>query len=151
MLEVVYDNTTMTVDLNRTGGKNFVVSEKLDTAVLLSLFTRRLALEDDELPNPNGDRGGWWGDDYLPDEGDKFGSRLWLLNRSTLDQSTLNLAKVYAEEALRWLVDDGIAKSVDVIVEIYDVDMMAFQVTITKPNDPAGPWVTVWHTHLEDL
>ena len=54
-------------------------SEPLVRAVIISLFTWRRARPDDDLP---GDlRMGWWGDTYAGTEGDRFGSRLWLLSR----------------------------------------------------------------------
>lgn len=86
----------------------------LETAVLLSLFTDRRAEDDDVLPGDPSERGGWWADGVPVVEGDKFGSRLWLLRRSKATQQTLDRAVEYAREALQWMLDDKVAASVTV-------------------------------------
>ncbi|NKB37848.1 MAG: hypothetical protein GKR93_11880 [Gammaproteobacteria bacterium] len=87
----------------------------LATAVILSLFTNRLANDDDVLPNGSDDKRGWWADAYPDIAGDNIGSRLWLLEREKDEQSVVNLAREYAEEALQWMLDDGVASRVDVV------------------------------------
>ena len=91
----------------------------LETAVILSLFTDRRAREDDPLPDGSADRRGWWGDAYPPAEAragqEHIGSRLWLLEREKDTQDVVNRARDYAEEALQWLVDDGIAEHIEVM------------------------------------
>ena len=97
----------------------------LDTAVIISLFTDRLANPDDPIPDANGsvtpDRRGWWGDQAptVNDSGtatvdNRIGSRLWLLTREKRLPKVLQDARTYAEEALQWLIDDGVAAAVDV-------------------------------------
>lgn len=86
----------------------------LDTAVAISLFTDRLANEDDELPDNSGDRRGWWGDAYLPPladgSPDHIGSRLWVhLDRALASPETAQFAQADCIEALAWLEQDGIA------------------------------------------
>lgn len=87
----------------------------LETAVILSLFTDRRAAEDDALPDGSDDRRGWWGDAYPDVDGDLIGSRLWLLFREKDMQSAVNRAREYTEEALEWLLEDGIARRVEVV------------------------------------
>ncbi|HEY0251715.1 MAG TPA: phage GP46 family protein [Kofleriaceae bacterium] len=90
----------------------------IETAILLSLFTDRRA-EDDDVP-PSGDardRRGWWADQFAAIKNDRFGSRLWLLDRSKNANETLLSAKEYANEALSWLIEDKVAATVDVTVE----------------------------------
>ena len=83
----------------------------LTRAVTISLFTWRRANPDDDLP---GDlRMGWWGDSFPSVPNDRIGSRLWLLSRAKLTAETVTRAREYAEEALRWLVEDGIAARVE--------------------------------------
>lgn len=87
-------------------------SEPLVRAVIISLFTWRRARPDDDLP---GDlRMGWWGDSVPEIPNDRIGSRLWLLSRAKLTAGTVARAKEYAEEALAWLVEDGVAARVTV-------------------------------------
>jgi phage gp46-like protein len=88
------------------------------TAVLLSLFTDRRAETDDVPPSgDNRDRRGWWGDQFATIEGDRIGSRLWLLDRSKRINDTVLRAKEYVLEALAWMLEDRVVASIDVTVE----------------------------------
>lgn len=150
MINLVFDNETRTTDLERDGG-NIIVSDLLDTAVLISLFTRRRALPTDEIPNPGGDLGGWWATPYEDTDGDEMGSRLWLLSRSVLTNANLNLAKAYIEEALAWMVEDGTAARVVVEVWRQNPDVLGFSVQIYKPDEVSTRWERVWTAHLQEL
>lgn len=99
-------------DLALEGGA-FRAGSGLQTAVILSLFSDRRAGDDDELPDENY-RGGWWADG-LNEDNHRLGSRLYLLRRSKATPETLRRARFYAEEALAWLVADGIAREVRAI------------------------------------
>jgi phage gp46-like protein len=106
------------------------VFEDLPRSVLISLFTWRRANPDDALPSNS--RQGWWGDTYPASANDRIGSRLWLLSRSVLTAETVTNAKEYAEEALQWLVDDGVAAGVAVIAERNGIGRLDIGVTITR-------------------
>ncbi len=86
-----------------------LVEDDLQELVTLSLFTWRRALDDDLIPE-GASRQGWFADP-------EFGSRLYLLGRAKATQQTLVDAKQYAEEALSWLVTDGILRSVSATAE----------------------------------
>jgi phage gp46-like protein len=98
------------------------------TAVLLSIFTDREADPDDAIPDGSGDPRGWWGDLGRP----LLGSRLWLIERAKKTQQTLALAKGYIEECLQWLVDDGVAESIEVLVEWTRGGTLGAQVTVFR-------------------
>ncbi len=87
-------------------------SDQLASAVFLSLFTDRRAPEG--WRPEVADRRGWWGDHLtLPgDAADQDGSWLWLLRNEIASPETANLARIYAEEALAWLVADRVASAV---------------------------------------
>lgn len=106
------------------------VSEPLERAVIISLFSWRRANKDDDLPSHN--RFGWWGDTYQQIDGDRIGSRLWLLSRGKLTAENVLKAKEYAEEALQWLIDDGAASAVIVVSERQALDRLALGVTIAR-------------------
>lgn len=106
--------------------------EGLETAVIISLFTDRRADPDDVLPDNSGDRRGWWGDTYPEIEGDRIGSRLWLLHREKQRNVVLVRAREYARESLQWLIEDGVAHSVEVIAEFIRAGVLAFHVTIAR-------------------
>ena len=107
------------------------ISDDLARAVVNSLFSWRRAADSDGVSS--GRREGWWADSYA-EGGDMFGSRLWLLQREKLTNETLLKAKEYAEEALRWLIDDAVAGAVDVSVERAGVERMDLSVIVRKPD-----------------
>lgn len=106
--------------------------DDLRRAVYNSLFSWARASESDDLPGDS--RQGWWGDTYADEQGDQFGSKLWLLARSKLTNGVLLSAKEYAGQALFWMIEDGIAKSVSVTAERGDTDRLDLAVEIQKPT-----------------
>lgn len=123
-LTVVIDGQTIPLGLN--------ADEPLVRAVVISLFTWRRANPDDDLP---GDlRQGWWGDSFPVVPNDKIGSRLWLLSRAKLLPSTVVRAREYAEEALAWLVTDGVAARVVVEAERHGIGTLALACRIYKSD-----------------
>ena len=106
------------------------VIDDLPRSIIISLFTWRRANPDDDLPGTN--KYGWWGDTYPQIINDRIGSRLWLLSRAKLTDETVLQAQEYAEEALQWLVDDGVAAAVQVQVERQSLDRLAIGIIITR-------------------
>lgn len=104
--------------------------EPLVRAVMISLFTWRRANPDDDLPADS--RHGWWGDIYPDIPNDRIGSRLWLLSRAKITTETIARAKEYAEEALQWLIEDGVASRVDVESERQGLSTIAIACRIYK-------------------
>lgn len=127
-LTIVVDGQTVSLGLQS--------AQPLVRAVVMSLFTWRRANPDDKLPGSadNFGRMGWWGDTFATVDNDRIGSRLWLLSRSKLLPETVALAKEYAEEALAWLVDDGVAARVDVRTERLGLSTLAIGVRIYKSD-----------------
>lgn len=113
---------------------DLTADEGLETAVFLSLFTNRRAETSDVLPDKQSDLQGWWADDFPVVAGDLVGSRLWLLARETNQATVLQRAQAYAEEALQWLLDDGVASSVVVTVTNPEPRVLFIAVTITRPQ-----------------
>lgn len=102
----------------------------LRRSVTISLFTWRRAGPDDPLDDD--DRKGWWADCVPTVAGDQIGSRLYLLQRRTITQDTLRDAKEYAEEALRWMTEDGVVSAVSVTVTRQDINRMTLVVLLTE-------------------
>jgi len=111
----------------------------LETAVILSLFSDARAKDDDVLPIGQSDRRGWWADAYPAADDDRFGSRLWLLRAAKQLQQSLSTARQYAEEALAWLIADGVASSVDVQTFIPRDEVMGMLVRIHRPDGTQVP------------
>jgi phage gp46-like protein len=123
-LTVVIDGQAIPLGLNS--------AEPLVRAVMISLFTWRRANADDDLP---GDlKMGWWGDNFSTLSNDRIGSRLWLLGRAKLTTETIAKAREYAQEALQWLVDDGIAARVVVETERQGLYTLALACRVFKSD-----------------
>ena len=123
-------------DVGVAGG-DLIADEGLGTAVAISIFTDAPAAEDDVLPGaPGGDRRGWWGDAYAEIPGDITGSKLWLLERAKQTPDVLVKAKEYAQAALAWMIEDGVAASVEVTPSFPARGQWALQVEIDKPAGP---------------
>jgi phage gp46-like protein len=108
----------------------------LATAVLISLFSDRRADESDRLPDGDTDRRGWWGDAWPEIEGDKIGSRLWLLYREKQLQSTVERAREYAEESLAWLIETGAAERLEVEAWIVRTGVLGLRITVWEGQRP---------------
>jgi phage gp46-like protein len=113
-------------------GDDLQLDDGLQTSILISLFSDRRARADDVLPGADGDRRGWWADAYPQIEGDQIGSRLWLLSREKELAEPLRRAKEYAEEALAWLVADGIAARVEVITSVPRRGVLGLAVAVKR-------------------
>lgn len=118
----------------------------METAIGLSLFTDRRAQPDDVPPSgDSNDRRGWCLDQFNAVEGDLFGSRLWLLDRSVSTNETARKADEYVREALAWMLEDRVATSIDVTITMA-TDRMFIDVTPQRPGrDPvAFRFAHVW-------
>lgn len=124
---LAYDTQAGLLDMS-LAGSDLAGDDTLKTAVLLSLTTDRQA-QDHEVATGE-DRKGWWADAYASTEGDLFGSRLWLLARTKQLQSTQVRARDYAREALQWLVDDGLASSVEVTAMTPRIGWLVLDISI---------------------
>jgi len=100
-----------------------------ETAVLISLFSNQRATLEDKLPNRTDTRGGYWGDELLELP---LGSKLWLLGRSKIDNDTLTTSEQYIKDALKWMVTDGIADSIEATATRANVNQINWLVNIKK-------------------
>lgn len=126
------DTTTVPpeqVDMRLVDG-DLVREEGFHTQVLIALFSDGYSPEandDDVFSN----RRGFWGDMLLERP---LGSKLWLLARAKLDETTEALWKQYVEEALQFMLDDGQAKSITVSTQRSGF-ILYWSVQIERPND----------------
>ena len=112
--------------------------EGLETAVSISLFTDRRASNDDALlydflADGTNDKRGCWIDSYPAFDNDLIGSRLWLLFRKKSEPGVINRVKEYVGEALQWMLDDGVAKSVVSDVRFINREVLQINIFITRP------------------
>lgn len=107
--------------------------DELESAIIISIFTDRRANDDDDLLQ-DADPRGWFGDSFNPNRNDKIGSRLWLLRRAKMTDDTIAKAREYVIEALRWLVDDNVASSINVETSRYNMSTLAISIEVIKPQ-----------------
>ncbi len=116
-IETVWDVVSGTGDYHIQDGA-LASGHDVQTSVLISLFTDRVADVNDELPDSTStslpDRRGWWGD-----TGQKYpiGSRLYLLDRAKAPLNIKHDAINYANEALQWMLDDLVVSKFDIQAE----------------------------------
>jgi phage gp46-like protein len=135
-IALAWDSDAFAADLLLSAGA-LATDDGLRTAVIISLFSDARARDDDPLPQPGADKRGWWGDALAEVEGDRIGSRLWLLHREKITPSVLTRARDYARDALAWLIEDGIAKSIEVTAEAIRPATLGLGIVITRPEGPA--------------
>ena len=123
---------------------DIAIDPGLRTAVLLSLMLDRRAEDDDVLPSDDGDRRGWWADELAAVEGDLVGSRLWLLDRSKRREDIVRRADEMVREALAWMLEDRVAASLDVEIELGARELL-IGVTVHRPT---GDPVTFRFAHV---
>jgi len=123
----VWNPETGHCDYQIAGGA-FLTGKDVETAVLVSLFTDRLAEVNDVLPDARpgypGNRRGWWGDDPQ----NLIGSRLWLLDRVKGPLAVASQAEHYATEALQWMIDDGVVARFDINAQWVQPKQLSLQV-----------------------
>ncbi|HEX7853881.1 MAG TPA: phage GP46 family protein [Sphingobium sp.] len=98
----------------------------LYSAVLISIFSDARAAEDEVIPDSSSDRRGWWAGD--------IGSKLWLRMRSKATVQLLPIVKKDIEDALQWLIDDGVAAAIDVSVNWDRPGFLAGTVTVRRQD-----------------
>lgn len=137
-LGLTWDVDSFSADFS-IAANDLATDDGLETAMILSLFTDRRAEDGDDLPDGETDRRGWWADAHPVIPSDRFGSRLWLLDRAKQTQETLDLAEAYAREALQWLLDDKVSDRIEITASIPRLDVLGLEVTVYKPQvDPVS-------------
>lgn len=128
-LALIYNSQLQSFDL-ALAGPDLASEDTLASAVLTSLLCDRLA-ESYEI-SAGQDRRGWWADVYA-EANHKTGSRLWLLEREKQLPSVVKRCQQYCEEALQWLIEDGLASAITVTVFVprsgWLVAMIKFEVS----------------------
>lgn len=107
-LALTFNPTLQAFDLSLAGA-DLAAESTLASTVLASLLSDRLAAAHEVASGQ--DRRGWWADAYAR-PAHQTGSRLWLLEREKQLPSVLVRCQQYCEEALAWLVADGLCTRV---------------------------------------
>ncbi len=131
------------------------LEDTLQTAILISLFTNARAGVDVALPLGQDNRQGWVGSGFTrAPYGDDWGSLLWTIYISKSTTQILERARFYAQEALAWLIRDGIAERVAVEAEWHGQPSLQFsqrlalRVQLYKTSDIKPIYDVLWGTSL---
>lgn len=163
-IALVWNADAFAADLLLEQGQ-LVTDSGLRTAIMISLFSDARAPDEADLPEAGQDRRGWWGDVLAGDAGpqagsaadaNRIGSLLWLLARSKVTPQVLAQASQYAEEALAWLVRDGVARAVRVTASAGASgavpDVLSIAVEIDRPDGPGRQrWDFTWDASTRSL
>lgn len=132
MLALAWNDDLQSADLRIENG--LVEDDTLATSIIISLFTDARARPSDILPNGDTDRRGWVGDALSETEGDRIGSRLWLLRRAKETEETRRRAAGYAREALTWIVETSMARGIDVSASWQTRGWLQLHIDVTRPS-----------------
>ncbi|BCF96641.1 hypothetical protein PPGU19_012100 [Paraburkholderia sp. PGU19] len=110
-------------------GPVLATGNDIETAILISIFSDRMAEPDDVIPDGTNDPRGWWADDEVP-----IGSRMWLLQRAKQTGTTLQRAYDYLAEALKWMVDDGVVGRFDISTQWVRTGMLGAVIVAYSPT-----------------
>ncbi|NTZ49082.1 phage GP46 family protein [Citrobacter gillenii] len=116
-------------------GKQVSASSQLDPltrAVVISLFTHRRADPDDNTDVPMG----WWGDTWPMVANDRYGSKLWLLQRSKLTNALVNTVRTYIRESLQWMLDDGVVSRIDIDIQRTGINELGNSIVLWRRDGP---------------
>ncbi|HCB1588224.1 TPA: phage GP46 family protein [Citrobacter freundii] len=116
-------------------GKQVSASSQLDPltrAVVISLFTHRRADPDDNADVPMG----WWGDTWPMVANDRYGSKLWLLQRSKLTNALVNTVRTYIRESLQWMLDDGVVYRIDIDIQRTGINELGNSIVLWRRDGP---------------
>ena len=129
-------------DLGITGD-DLTPDNGLETAVTISLFTDK-RVTDEELPFPETNKRGWWGDMFPEIDQDQIGSRVWTLDRSKILNETLNRMNELCKESLNWMIEDGIAGEIAISSEYNESKHMITTVNISRPDEATERFSVLW-------
>jgi phage gp46-like protein len=135
-IKFIYNAETGFGDI-AVAGRDLVRDDGLETAILVSLFTFQRADSEDNLPNENVDNTyqGWWADEPSLQIVNPIhiGSKLWLLGRTKFTQNITAFAEEFCEDALNWLITDGVASAVNVTATRAASQTLDLTIEIYKP------------------
>lgn len=122
-------------DISFTDG-DFTLEHGLNTAIQMSVFCEQRI--DDAQVTPML-RGGWVGNQLQPIEGYQQGSLIWTKYQSNMNPELKVVLEGYLQEAFLWMVEDGIAKDVEIEVILLANYKIQAKITITQNDDTQIP------------
>ena len=142
---LVWNNAIGEADLSTNDDGSLAEGDPLFTSAIVSLFTRARVVPVSGTVLPSVPQG-WWADQYRRRP---IGSRLWTLRNAKLNDETLLLARVYAEQALAWWIARGVAKSVTATTAARGSDGLTLAIEAIKTD--GTEWAHLWARRLNEL
>jgi len=131
---------------------DFVTDDGLRTAIIFSVWTDARATEDDlkRFGREGEDKRGVWWDSIAPvAAGDRTGSLLWLLERAKQTEETRRISQDMIRVALNWLIEDGLAKSVDVTARWGQPGLLGWRASLVKVDGTR--FDVEWQASLQEV
>lgn len=122
-------------------GKDFESVDGLETAIGTSLFTDARETEGN-VPDAFR-RGGWAGNLLTLQDDFELGSTLWSLV-ARMVQDTFNLGEDKCRICLQWMINDGIADTIDIVMSRIDARSARIQIDLFKELNLVGRYATLW-------
>lgn len=125
-------------------GSDFASAEGFESAIATSYFTdsRAPAVQVQEAQK----RRGWVGNILTAIASRELGGLLWILDQARITNDTLNFAKSFAQDSLQWLIEDGLARSVQVSVTRNGTRGISILTDITTIENTVLRYVTLWRS-----
>jgi len=139
-IRLIFDNSQGVCDWVLTGD-DLDTSDDLETAVLFSLFTDCRAPDGTVPPDGTTDLRGCWIDGV---EGFSMGSMLWTIENGKKAGSMLTHARTICEQALQWLIDDGVVGAISVATTWRNGSTLNITITLTAPDGSDRTFTYGW-------
>lgn len=114
------------------GRGDLLTSDSLENAVVISIGTYARDRYLGKSANLKPLIGGWWGDAL--DEKGNLGGYLYEAFPEKLTDETARSVETLVVEALSWMVEDGVAKSIGCDAKIVGDETMNLTVTVERPD-----------------
>lgn len=123
-------------------GNVFASAGGFETAIPVSLFTDARAPA--ALVAEPQNRRGWIGNLMTASTMRQLGSILWVLDQTRITQETLNVAKLAAQDAFQWMLDDDVALGVAIELTRVSQGAIKIAIQITDTSNVVSRYQTLW-------
>lgn len=118
-------------DFTLTNG-DFTLDYGLDTSMMMSVLCEQRIEDQSVIPMQ---RGGWVGNILQIVPSYQQGSLIWTKYQSNMNSQIQSEIEGYLEDAFSWMIEDGIAKDVNVDVNLLANSKVSATITVTKNDD----------------
>ncbi len=123
-------------------GNEFASAGGFETAIPVSLFTDARAPA--ALVAEPQNRRGWIGNLMTAATLRQLGSILWVLDQTRITQETLNVARLAAQDAFQWMIDDGVALGVLIDLTRSSQTGIIITIQVTDTSNVVSRYQTLW-------